>query len=425
MNKLKTSNYTTINLFFSFFPISMMLGTLIVNLNILIFFLLTLFISKEKFFNYKFNLIDKLIFFFFCYIFFVLFMNFFDLYLNNKILSKTIILKTIFYLRFLFLFFSLRFLIEKKILNINWFMLSAAISASFISFDILIQYFFGKNLFGIKPFSTHHFSSIFKDELIAGSYLQKFSLFILFIPFLKNFFLKNIYFKIFLILLISFCILLSGNRMPLILFVFSIFIYFLFNERLKKMLLSVLLFITVFLLVAINLNQNFKENFERFYYNTADIFNIILFQDLTKQPMHIWKKPYITEFQCGKEAIKSNPVFGGGIRSFRINFVNCSSHPHNYYLEIWADLGFLGLFIFTSISWLIIKNLYFNNIYLKKLKNNIWPFFLIICAEVFPLKSSGSFFTTKNSLIIFMSFAILASLYKENKININYHKINK
>ena len=72
-------------------------------------------------------------------------------------------------------------------------------------------------------------------------------------------------------------------------------------------------------------------------------------------------------------------------------------HPHNYYLEILTETGLVGffiiLFIFSSILYLTLYRKYFSNSELNK-NNFIIPFIFLFIIEIFPIKSTGSFFTT-------------------------------
>ena len=46
--------------------------------------------------------------------------------------------------------------------------------------------------------------------------------------------------------------------------------------------------------------------------------------------------------------------------------------------------------------------------------NLIFPFVLLFFAEIFPLKTSGSFFTTGSATFIFFIMAIIVSLSKKH-----------
>ena len=90
-------------------------------------------------------------------------------------------------------------------------------------------------------------------------------------------------------------------------------------------------------------------------------------------------------------------------------------HPHNYYLEILTETGLLG-FIVISISFL---NVLYVSFYKKYFKNNslnknnmITPFIFLFFVEIFPLKSTGSFFTTGVSTYIFLILGILIGLLR-------------
>ena len=90
----------------------------------------------------------------------------------------------------------------------------------------------------------------------------------------------------------------------------------------------------------------------------------------------------------------------------------CSNHPHNYYLEVLTDLGILGLISVMIIAWMfiifLIKNYKFFN------KNKLESLFLLattisLCVAVFPIKSTGSIFTTSNATYIILLASILIS----------------
>ena len=123
---------------------------------------------------------------------------------------------------------------------------------------------------------------------------------------------------------------------------------------------------------------------------------------------------HVKEFYSGFKTWKSKPFFGGGVRTFKHNcpkvFFNCTTHPHNYYLEILADLGLVGLLIVILIfSILIVKALSVRDIFIS-------PFIFVFISEVFPLKSTGRFFTSSNSTFIFLFLAIIAGITFKKKI---------
>ncbi len=59
-----------------------------------------------------------------------------------------------------------------------------------------------------------------------------------------------------------------------------------------------------------------------------------------------------------------NPIIGNGIKSFRIKCLTklhlpnrvCSSHPHNYYLELLNNTGLLGTLLLVCVIFYLITN---------------------------------------------------------------------
>ena len=331
--------------------------------------------------------------------------------------------KQFFFFRYLILYISLRFLISKNIINLNLFKFICALCAGLISFDIFIQFFTGKNIVGMPPITDRHFSSFFGEELIAGGYIQKFSLFIFFLPFFlnqkQNY--KQVLTKFFLFLIIFVSIILSGNRMPLLLYIFSIIIFFILNKDQKKKTLSLLGIIIVIIFLSYKSNSSIKYNLSNFYNDGKFLITTLFDPEIESRGIEVWQKPYVNEFQCGKNAIKLNPFFGGGIKSYRVNssaMGECNSHPHNYYLEIASELGIIGLFLVVifvgKLFFIILKNYqtkkFATNFYFEK----TIPIFLILLLEFFPFRSSGSFFTTNNATVIFIMIALLVSYCDQN-----------
>ena len=93
-------------------------------------------------------------------------------------------------------------------------------------------------------------------------------------------------------------------------------------------------------------------------------------------------------------------------------FELCNTHPHNQTIEILTDTGLIGFFLIYSIIIVVLFQNY--KVITKKedLFSNIkfMPFFIILFFEFFPMRSSGSFFTTNNSTIIFLMLGLIFSI---------------
>ena len=102
---------------------------------------------------------------------------------------------------------------------------------------------------------------------------------------------------------------------------------------------------------------------------------------------------------------------------------NCNSHPHNYYLEIASALGVIGLIIiitiFSIMLFMILKVLHFSKSFFRE-REILITFFALFIAEIFPFKSTGSFFTTTTATFLFILIGFIVGLLElkssKNKI---------
>lgn len=410
------------NILFCFFPISIIIGNQAINITSILIIIFTFLIYKKNIFKFEISFFDKVIFFLFFYILFVMIINIVESQIMVEKINSIMVTKSLFFFKYLILYLVLRFLFSKKIIKFKIFYIICATSAVIVSIDLFIQYFFGKNLIGLLPISERHYSGFFGQEVIAGGFIQKFSLFAILLPFI--FFKKEYYRNFSLITLFALFLLgiiLSGNRMPLILYLTSILMFILINNKYKKYFIKFFLSLSLFLLILFYTLEQFQLNTLNFYGRSKNLISTFFISDLASQPSSVVNRPYVVEFYCGKLAIKENPIFGGGIRSSRTLWGGCSSHPHNYFLEITAELGFVGLIMIVFLSYKLFLDVFrkffynFKNINQKILK--ISPPFLILVMEFFPFRSSGSFFTTGNATIIFITLAMLISFEKTRYIN--------
>lgn len=133
------------------------------------------------------------------------------------------------------------------------------------------------------------------------------------------------------------------------------------------------------------------------------------------------------------EIFKQNKFLGSGIKTYRIvcndidpkiiidygvshgRAVNnrCTSHPHNFFMEILSETGFLGLLGYLFFLFIILKN--FNWKFKQNPNYNI-PYFFSFIIYVFPFATSGSFFNNYNSIIFWI---ILSFMFFQNK-KLNY-----
>ena len=165
---------------------------MIININLLLIILLSILIFRKDLFKLRFFFLDKIIFFLFLFIIFTGLINdyyFFIEELSWKGYFATTI-KSILFLKYLLLYIVVRFLVEKNIIDLKLFFIFSSLAVIFVSLDIFYQFIFGKDIFGFEAVAkTRKLAGPFGDELIAGSFIQRFSIFSFFL--LPLFFQKN------------------------------------------------------------------------------------------------------------------------------------------------------------------------------------------------------------------------------------------
>jgi len=490
--------YLLINIIFSFFPISFVLGSLFVNINLILFCCLGIFYLKSKIFEFKLDLSIKFIFLFFLVILFSTALSFFkSLYFEGfEYVHMERLVKSILLFRFLLMLIIIYLLVEYSILDFRYFIFSTIFISILVSLDIIFQYIFGFNTMGLQSIGIHN-SGFFHDELIAGGFIQRFSFFSILSTI---FLLKNIKKNQYIFTIISICILgtgilLSGNRMPLMLFLLGLILIFLFNFSLKKIIF--LSFVGLFIIFKFLITSDDSiKNFYLSYYGNAKDLIIIVTPNIIKENLRKYntsgnleesKVEGIPSYQSLQKRIfltsidtwKKNKLFGNGIKSFRLdcqklatqppkiseeqqekidelissgdeekfeeaqklivkNITNqiknsegqevnmmetfipfkknrlCSNHPHNYYLEILTEVGAVGFLIALVIA-LLFSIFILKNFKLLK-KDNLQNFILLaaiisLIIELFPFRTSGSFFSTNNATYI----TLIVSIYLSNK----------
>ena len=486
-----------INLTFGLFPLSLVFGNLTTNINLVLFCSLGIFKLRSKILSENFGLPLKAIFLFFSIVFLSTVLSFSKaIYIDEyQSYELTKLIKSIFFFRFFLLLFIVYLLSKFDILQYKYFFFMASILPILISLDIIYQYIFGFNTIGFKSFGVYN-SGVFGNELIAGGFIKNFSFFsIIFSIFIfRNSKKIGFILTILAICILGVGILLSGNRMPVILFLLGLVFFILFSKKLR-LLLSVG-FLSLFIIFGfigffdseiknkyISFRDNVKfilsapvglagklfpidrkvinksvenldeekfiesgeidinlENYPKKKWPEGSEFRGFLYPPKWKRGTAIvddfeffWVMQYEVDahlkiFFTATDIWKNNKILGSGIKSFRykcrkllIHRENrlCSTHPHNYYLEILIDTGIIGLISILIIGTLLFLFIY-KNFRLLRI-NNIENLILLtsiitIILETFPIKSTGSIFTTNNTTYLVLMASILLS-YKYILIN--------
>lgn len=414
-------NYIFINILntlISSIPLCLIIGNLAVNLVTALICLLGLFFFKKQTFTINNKTFQFLIYSFFIYIVLVTLIN--NYYFLDDKNYKINLIKSFSYLRFLILSLIITKLIDDNKFNLKLFIISSAFFAGLVSLDLFIQYIFKKNIIGYPLFNNVRATSFFKEELIAGGYVQRFSLFLIFliatIKNHKNFVDAKI---IILFLLIMFPIIFTLNKMPLIIYILSFFLFFLIEKKLKQLIIIILVcIISSLLFLKFTSNTRIISNFKNLSSETKMIiYNApALFVKNENTSEYKLKSSYLLLFNGGIQLWKENILLGKGFKSYRLNcktkkYEICSTHPHNYFIELLVDVGVLGLVLIYLILLTGIINFY--KLYFKQtnkiIRYQYCAFFLLTFFELFPFRSTGSFFTTANSVYFFLILTIFVN----------------
>jgi len=450
-------NSKTLNILFLFFPVAFLMGNAVLNINILLIDITGIIVFRKKIFSFKNEKLSAVILIFFILI---LFSTLIDI---SKDPRNDHFFKSISYFRYFFLFLVSSYLVGIGKFKIKYFLVSCSVCSLFLSLDIIYQFLNGSDIFGFVAYekAEYHLAGFLKNEYIAGGYIQKFFVFpLIIIPVIWKKLDKQKFLISTVLLIIFFSgILFSGNRMPFVMFCVSILLMMILIKELRLSLAIASLFCVLIFTISIKMNDNLRIHYTSFYQNSSGV--------ITKMKKYTFKKypelenekkekcieksndPYCEYFvskymknkklqsKYDKEIVfgsghsvlyltaidiwTDNPIIGNGFKSFRIKCLTklhlpnrvCESHPHNYYLELLNDTGLLGTLLLVCAVFYLIINKFFNfKDYEKNEKFLFICLLIIIIAEFFPLRSSGSFFSTTNSSFIFLILGMLNGLKK-------------
>lgn len=457
-------NSKTLNILFLFFPATFLMGNAVLNINILLICITGIIVFKKKIFSFKNERFSAVIL-----IFFILIL-FFTLIDISKDPKNDHFFKSIAYFRYFFLFLISSYLVRSGKFEIKYFLISCLVCPLFLSLDIIYQLLNGSDIFGFVGYegydeaaphsgkSRYHLAGFLRHEYIAGGYIQKFFVFaLILIPVIWKKLDKQKFLISTVLPIIFFVgILFSGNRVPFVMSCVSILLMIILIKELRLSLGIASLFCVLIFTVSIKMNDNLRANYLSLYENSYGIITKMKnyvskkypeLEEERKKKVFLFRGDYATEYIKSKkpeweselrnfgsghfviyltaiDVWTDNPIIGSGIKSFRIKCLTklhlphriCSSHPHNYYLELLNDVGLLGTLFFLCAIFYLITNKFFNFKYYEKNEKLLFICLLIIIiAEFFPLKSSGSFFSTANSSFIFLILGMLNGLKKIKK----------
>ena len=416
MNVLNLHNTKkTLKFIILIFPLIIILKSASINIALFVVSLISiLLIIKNKDYSYFKDYFIKVIIFFLCFVF-----------INSIIHFQNIetVIKSLGNYRFLFLSFAVFFVLQnisKK--NYSLFIFFNLIIIIIIGLDVLYQYNFNKNIFGFVPgmcdrnlINCTRFSGMFGSELIAGAYLSQIGLLLFFLAIGKNL-KKSLYKKIIIyavILFLFLIIILTGERNALLIFLICISVLCFFYKKIVIFLTSITIFTIIFLLIAQN-SFSIKTRY-------LDFFNLSISGGESSITKKIMNTPWAYHYEAAFELFLEKPIIGHGYKSFRAKcsetkidkklveqkrkyrgYRGCSSHPHNYMLEMLSENGMIGFLFFVTILIIILNKILKIRKYPKS-QNQFLAISIgsLLLALMFPFKPSGSFLSTFNASIFF------------------------
>tara|TARA_B100000989_G_scaffold299039_1_gene292372 strand:- start:24893 stop:26197 length:1305 start_codon:yes stop_codon:yes gene_type:complete len=332
-----------------------------------------------------------------------------------------------FYFRYLFFSIAIWYLVDKRPSLTKCLFIIIIICCTVVVLDGLFQYFIGKNLFGNPKSSNSRLTGLFGDEPIIGRYVSYMASFA-FLLFYQNynFDRKMTIISIFILVIAEVFIFLSGERAPLFYITFFSLLVLIFipKFRIYRLLGFIITFFSIIIIMQINPTAK-----QRMVNVTLEQMSHTHFPLLPYSYLH--EKHYVSALKM----FKSSPYYGVGTNLFRYkceekNYqyktLSCTAHPHNYYIQLLAELGIIGflflLIFFSFICYVISKQ--FIYLILNK-KNRLISFdslliFLILFVYWWPLIPHMSFYNNWNNIFMMLPLGFLMKyLYSVRKNGIN------
>ena len=394
----------------SFLPISIILGSSISLVNIvLLSLIILLIIYHERDIGFIKHFSVKLIFSLYLYLLF------------NSIISQEYsigIERNLGFLRFILLFICINYFFFKH-QNANHVFYFWFFCIILVTFDSHIEFFFGQNIFGWGGIDQPHGSrivSFFKDEPIVGGYLSAFIL-IIFGFLLTKYKHNNILPWLFIIFTFS-GILISGERSNTIKIFLGLTLMFLFFNFISKKKKITIISLTILLLAFILNTSNYLKT--RYVHQFISNF-------LSKEKFENFSKnsDYFQLYKSGFSVFINYPIFGVGNKNYRVetcgdevkNKINnyyCLTHPHQIYIEFLAEHGLIGTLVILGIFFSLMFKILLN---ILKSKNYIQIGTFCYVLFVFtPLLPSGSFFSDLNSTLLWLNISLMFACCRKTNI---------
>ncbi len=350
------------------------------------------------------------------------------------------------------LFVSLTYFFKKNPNNFRKFIVVTFYLILFVTFDTLIQYLTGEDIFGFELQKSHggRLSGPFGSEYVVGAFLSK--LLFISIFYFEDGFGENKNFLILPYIIFIFSIVfLTKERAAFYLTAITLIFFVLFKYKSSKIkLISFFLIGLIPFVLFINynegtnttgLNKNDINNFSK-HINNDKIYaakikyviepiyylgiknNSYINKHFTEDYINKNKNDTILDTRHGAHFLtsikifKENYLIGSGIKTYRVECskdkydeinsksanIRCNTHPHQLFLEILSEGG---LFLFLSFIYFLVHITFKIKTNDELNENSKLFLYLLLIILFLPIQTSGSFFSTFNGLFYFIAFAVI------------------
>ena len=328
---------------------------------------------------------------------------------------------SIFFIRWPIFAMALSYWILNDIKSLKNFLVSMAIVLLFIIFDTWWQFFFEVDIFGFEKFRSDRLTGPFKGNPHVGVWISKLVLLLpLFLILYNKMKLpdhRNYLTYVFFIFsnLLFFSVLITGERMALLMMISSIFILFVGLALDKKFLFKKVLILSLLSFFGILI----------FGYLFPDASKYAFFTTIEKI-LNFRSSDYGLVWQSAYDVWMQSPFFGAGLHKYREacenlgtygnHYLNSAGpgvcfHPHNISLQLLSETGLIGFILFYwMVIFLAISSLkiYFT----KKLWLNFAIVFSIIFSCFLPIQAGTSFFANKYGAIVWLLIGVMLATNK-------------
>jgi len=416
--RIENSNSFYAIVLISLLPVSILSSQILINFSVIVIDLLFLFFLIKEKNSYIFK--DNLSILLFLFWILILISFLFSINFGNSFP------RSFGFLRFILFIFAISYYLSfKEFKYFKFVLIIWLIVFIFISSDLIGEYIFGKDIFGNVSYMPGRLSGVMGKELKIGNYYLGFYFFS--IAAIATIFKKK---KLLIASIIIFTIVafLIGERSNFLRILFGLIIFlFLWDEfKIKHK-----IYISIALICFISLTIFYTEKMRSRYY---DIFVKNIVKNGISNYMHT--SQYGAHYSTGIKIFKNYPITGSGLKNFYFECLNkkyedkkfsfyaqrCTTHPHQFHIEILSQVGifgyltFLYIFIYFLGRGLILYNKNKNILHLSCL--------IFIFVSIFIPVPTGSFFTTYGATIFWLNVG-LALTFEKVKLKNSIIKTNK